>query len=167
MKISESDRRTRTFPLPIRTVSSLNGQRTSTIEPWIMRRERFSRRRNEPAHPINDYSSHLIGRSRSVTRDKAVTPIIVSVEATQGPPISPIKVPEKTHGAGWSCWRESIKIKRYKVVVRFTNRSEGGVFIERRISGETYFMCVQELVGTIRNVCGFFDWLLQIVENAE
>src|SRR5678816_408955 len=63
MKISESDRRTRIFPLPIRTVSSLNGQRTSTIEPWIMRRERFSRRRNEPAHPVNDYSSHLIGRS--------------------------------------------------------------------------------------------------------
>src|SRR5678816_2729446 len=76
MKISKSDRRTRIFPFPIRTVSSLNGQRTSTIEPWIMRRERFSRRSNEPAHPINDYSSHLIGRNRSVTRVKAVIPII-------------------------------------------------------------------------------------------
>src|SRR5678815_2008574 len=63
MKISKSDRRKRIFPLPIRTVSSLDGQRTSTIEPWIMRRERFSRRRNKPTHPINDYSSHLIGRS--------------------------------------------------------------------------------------------------------
>src|SRR5678815_2664441 len=94
-----------------------------------MSRERFSRRRNEPDHPINDYSSHLIGRNRSVTRVKAVIPIIVSVEATQGNPIGPIKVPEKTRRAGWSCWRESIKIKRYKVVVRFTNRSEGGVSV--------------------------------------
>src|SRR5678816_1818638 len=105
MKISKSDRRTRIFTPPIRTVSSLNGQRASTIEPWIMRRERFSRRRNEPAHLINDYGSHLIGRSRSVTGVKAVIPIIVSVEATQGPPIGPIKVPEKTCKAGWSCWR--------------------------------------------------------------
>src|SRR5678815_3210646 len=122
MKISESDRRTRIFPPPIRIVSSLNGQRAITIEPWIMRRERFSRRRNKPAHPINDYSSHLIGRSRSVTRDKAVIPIIVSVEAAQSPPIGPIKVPERTHRAGWSCWRESIKIKRYKVVVRLADK---------------------------------------------
>src|SRR5678816_1366048 len=89
MKISESDRRTRIFPPPISAVSSLNGQRTGTIEPWIMRRERFSRRRNEPAHPVNDYSSHLNGRSRSVIRVKAVIPIIVSAEATQGPPIHP------------------------------------------------------------------------------
>src|SRR5678815_4258429 len=119
MKISKSDRRTRIFPLLL--FSSLNGQRTSTIEPWIMRRERFSRRRNEPVHPINDYSSYLIGRSRSVTRDKAVIPIIVSVEATQCPPIGPIKVPEKTSRAGWSCWRESIKIKRYKVCLLYTS----------------------------------------------
>src|SRR5678816_3361084 len=136
MKISESDRRTRIFKPPISAVSSLNGQRTGTIEPWIMR-ERFSRRRNEPAHPVNDYSSHPSGRSRSVIRVKAVIPIIVSVEATQGPPITPIKVPENTHRARWSCWRESIKVKRYKVVVRFNNRSEGSVFIERRTSGET------------------------------
>src|SRR5678816_4045120 len=123
MKISESDRRTRIFPPPISAVSSLNGQRTGTIEPWIMRRERFSQRRNEPAHPINDYSSHFVVRSRGVTRGKAVIPIIVSVEAAQSPPIDPIKVPERTHRAGWSCWRESIKIKRYKVVVRFTTVS--------------------------------------------
>src|SRR5678815_3860665 len=131
MKISESDRRTRIFPPPISAVSSLNGQRTGTIEPWIMRRERFSRRRNEPAHPVNDYSSHLSGRCRSVIRVKAVIPIILSVEAKQGTTINPIKVTEKTNRAGWSCWRESIKVKRYKVVVRFTNRSEGSVFIER------------------------------------
>src|SRR5678815_3177709 len=85
MKISKSDRRARIFPPLISTVSSLNDQRASTIEPWIMRRERFSRRRNEPAHTINNYSSHLIGGSRSVTRVKAVIPIIASVEATQGP----------------------------------------------------------------------------------
>src|SRR5678815_2359048 len=127
MKISKSDRRARIFPPPISAVSSLNDQRASTVEPWIMRRERFSRRRNEPAHPINDYSSHLIGRSRSVTRVIAVIPIIASVEVTQGPPIDPIKVPEKTHRAGWNCYRESIKIERYKVVVRFTVRSESGV----------------------------------------
>src|SRR5678815_1547334 len=47
MKISESDRRTRIFLHPIGTVSSLNDQRISTIEPWIMRKERFSFRRNE------------------------------------------------------------------------------------------------------------------------
>src|SRR5678816_2749051 len=137
MKIGKSDRRTRIFPHPISIVSSLNGQGTSTIEPWILRRKRFSPRRNEPAHPINNYSSHFIGRIRSVLRVKAVTSIIVSVEATQCPPIGPIKVPEKPHRARWRCWRESIKIKRYKVVVRFTDRSEGGVFIERRASGET------------------------------
>src|SRR5678815_5347973 len=95
MKISESDRRTRIFPLPIRAVSSLNGKRTSTFEPWIMWRERFSRRRNEPAHSVNDYSSHFSGRSPSVIRVKAAIPIIVNVEATQGPPIGPIKVQEK------------------------------------------------------------------------
>src|SRR5678816_551632 len=96
MKISKSDRRARIFPPPISTVSSLNDQRASTVEPWIMRRERFSRRRNEPAHTINDYSSHLIGRSRSVTRVKAVIPIIASVEATQGPTIGPKKCQKKT-----------------------------------------------------------------------
>src|SRR5678816_2881677 len=88
MKISKSDRRTRNFPPTIRTVSSLNGQRASTIEPWIMRKERFSRRRNEPAHPMNDFSSHLIGRSRSLTRVEAVIPIIAIVEAKQGSPQS-------------------------------------------------------------------------------
>src|SRR5678816_1956809 len=98
MKISKSDRRARNFPPPISTVSRLNDQRASTIEPWIMRRERFSRRRNEPAHTINDYSSHLTARSRSVTRVKTVIPIIASVETTQGLPIGLMKVPKKnTH----------------------------------------------------------------------
>src|SRR5678816_4095300 len=111
MKISKSDTRTRIFPLPIRTVFSLNGQRTSTIEPWIMRRERFSRRRNEPAHPINDYSSHLIGRNRSVTRVQTVIPTIVSVEATQGNPIGPIKVPEKTRRQDGTVGEKVLKLR--------------------------------------------------------
>src|SRR6201990_1190850 len=100
MKISKSDRRRRIFPLSIRDVSSLNGERASAIEPWILRRERFRRRRDEPAHPINDYSPHLIGRNQSIFRDKAVHPRIVSIEATQSPPVSPIKVPEDTLGQG-------------------------------------------------------------------
>src|SRR5678815_618066 len=111
MKISKSDGRMRIFPHPIHTVSSLNGQRTSTIEPWILRRKRFSRRRNESAHPIDDYSSHFIGRSRSVFRVKAVTPIVVSVEATQCPPVSPIKVPEKTHRLDGAVGEKVLKLR--------------------------------------------------------
>src|SRR5678815_3913765 len=111
MKISKSDRRTRIFSFPISTVSSLNDQRTSTIEPWIMRRERFSRRRNEPAHPVNDYSSHLIGRSRSVTRDKAVIPVIVSVEATQGPQSARSKCQKKRVGQDGSVGEKELKLR--------------------------------------------------------
>lgn len=44
------------------TVSSLNVLTTSTINPWILRRERFNRRMNESAHPINDHSFYHIGR---------------------------------------------------------------------------------------------------------
>src|ERR1044072_9031654 len=111
MKISKSDRRKGIFPLSIRDVSSLNGPRARAVEPRFLRRERFRRRRDEPPHPINYYSPHLIGRNRSVFRDKAVHLKIVSIEAAQSPPVSPIKVPEDTLGAGWSSWRESLKIK--------------------------------------------------------
>src|SRR5678815_1934039 len=127
MKISENDRRMRIFPHP-------NGQRTSTIEPWILRRKRFSRRRNEPAHPINDYSSHFIGRSRSVFRVKAVTPIVVSVEATQCPPVSPIKVKKKTHRLDGAVGEKVLKLRdirlwsdlpiRAKVVLSLIHISE-------------------------------------------
>src|SRR6201990_2182774 len=137
MKISKSDRRRRVFPCTISIVSLPKDKRTVAIEPWILWRKRFSCRWNESAHPIKDHCPYLFSRDRSIPRDKArFTPTIGSKEASHCPPISPIKVPESTFRAWWSCWRESIIIKSYKIMVRVTNRRENGVFITRRSSGE-------------------------------
>jgi hypothetical protein len=42
MKISKSDRRRRVFPFTISIVSLPKGKRAIAIEPWILRRKRFS-----------------------------------------------------------------------------------------------------------------------------
>ena len=90
----------RVFPPSIRDVSSLNDKRAGAIEPWILRRKRFSWRWNESTHPIKDHCPYLFSRDRSVPRDKArFTPMIVSKEAAHCPPI---KVPESTFRTWWS-----------------------------------------------------------------
>lgn len=66
--------------------------------------------------------------------------------------------------ARWSRWRQSIKDKKFKIVVI---QSQENYLQKKKTSVETQVDGIQELIGKIRNMCTFPNQFLQIFENIE
>lgn len=145
MKVSEIDRITRIFPLPISTVSNLNEAKINTTEPSIWWEKNLNE--TEMNHFNSNFSCHLLGGSRSVFQSHSNHSRDTLGRSCIKISISLIKVSEDTLEHGEAVGEKTWILRDVKLWLWFSNRRVDGVFAEGRICG-----------GNIGQVCWRISW---------